>query len=216
MSFFLTDDLKGDLSIAKKSPSKQYVGDWCDAWEVDRVSGDCDYCPVCGRPVSMLKWLKPRKMRLTNTKYPDRLTAWLSEPLVISERCISVFEEAEISGIKRFDPIEVVKVAHMTKNSSKPPSYFCAEIDYAMCVRVDPDKSTIIGQKTDWCCELCNPWGSTVDHIEKLVLDTVHWDGTDIFRVYSLGVVVSQRFLDVVLKNNMTNFNLVSVDDYQR
>lgn len=164
----------------------------------------------------MLKWLEPRKIRLSNTKYPDRLTSWLSEPLVASQKFIDIYSIEGLTGINLFEPIEVVKVAHKTKNSADPPMYFRAQIDYTQSVRVDAGKTRIHGQESGWSCELCNPWGCTVDHIETLVLDTTNWDGIDIFRVYAIGrVVVSQRFHDAIQKYGLTNFNLVTVEDYR-
>jgi rubrerythrin len=213
LQFYVSDDLKDDLEQYKKDPNAQYVWKWCDAWEVDRVNGDSEKCPVCGRHVSMLRWLEPRKLRLTSTKYPDRLTAWLSD-MVVSERFKNAYEQEGLTGIREFTPVEVVKVARMKVNSPNPPKYFCAEVDYTRNVRVDVKKSKIKGQKTDWKCPLCNPWGSTRDKILKLVLNTSDWQGEDIFKVYSFRVVVSQRFYDVIQRYDFTNFNMVPVEEY--
>ena len=124
MRFYIADDLKHDLEQAKKNLNAQYVRRWCDAIPVDEVKGDSEKCPLCNRPISMLKWLEPRKMRLTNSKYPDRLTAWLSEPMVISEKFKKAYEQEGLIGIKKFIPIEVVKIARVTKNSPKTLKYF--------------------------------------------------------------------------------------------
>ena len=35
--------------------NKQYREKWCDAMEVDDERGPFEKCPLCGRPVSMLK-----------------------------------------------------------------------------------------------------------------------------------------------------------------
>jgi len=211
----MADDLKYDVERAKKHPDAQYVWQWCDAIPVDQVIGDCEKCPLCNGPISMLRWMEPRKMRLSNSKYPDRLTAWLSEPMVVSERVKDAYEQEGLTGIREFIPVEVVKVSRMTKNSPKTPKYFSAEIDRTTYVRIDVTKSVIIGQKYDWSCELCNPRGATCDKIVKLSLNALEWKGEDVFKVFSVGVVVSQRFYDFVEKHNFTNFNLVSVEDYQ-
>ena len=213
MIFYIADDLKDDLEQAKKAPDSQYVWRWCDAIPVDRVNGDCEKCPVCNQPISMLKWLEPRKMRLTNSKYPDRLTAWLPEPMVISEKFKEVYEQEGLTGIRKYIPIEVVKISRITKNSPVAPKYFSAEIDYTTNIRLDVAKSVIIGQKGDWSCELCNPYGTTCDKIMKLSLNVSEWKGEDIFKVYSLPgrVFVSERFYDFVKKHNFTNFNLVPI-----
>jgi len=86
MEFYRFDDLSHIKDLCKNDSGKQYVSEWCDAWPVDRVDGDAEKCPLCGRYTSMREWLEPRKMRLTNTRYPDRLWAYLLEPLVVSKR----------------------------------------------------------------------------------------------------------------------------------
>lgn len=216
MKFYIPDDLKVLKEHAKGAPDAQCDTEWCDAIEVDRNNGDSKRCPVCGRPVSMLEWLEPRKVRLSKAKYPDRLTSWLTEPMVVSERVKAQYEKENLSGIREFVPIEVVKVGRLKEKSPKPPRYFCAIIDYTTSVKIDLSKTVIGGQKCDWSCELCNPWGITVDHITQLALDTTNWNGDDIFRVYSLGVVVSQRFYNLIKENGYTNFNLGSIEEYQR
>ena len=106
MKFFVFDDLRDVASRAKKNPDAQYVGNWCDAWAVDEHIGDCEKCPVCDALVSMLKWLEPYRIRLTNTKYPDRLTSWLPESLVISGKVKTAYEHEGLSGIMKFTPVD--------------------------------------------------------------------------------------------------------------
>ena len=218
LKFYMPDDIKHDFEQAKKDPNARYAGRWCDAISVDdEARGDCERCPLCNAPVSMLKWLEPRRMRLTNPKYPDRLTAWLSEPMVVSEKVKEAYEQEGLTGVREFVPVEVVKVSRMTKRSTKPPKYFSAEIGFAANVRLDIAKSKIVGQKHDGSCELCDPWGKTRDKIVKLALNASEWKGEDVFKVFSLSarIIVSQRFHDFVERHCFTNFNLVPVEDYR-
>ena len=216
MHFYVFGDLRGEMLQAEKNKNTQHAGKWCDALAVDELIGDCEKCPACNRPVSMLKWLEPRKIRLTNTNYPDRLTSWLPESIVVSEKVKEICEQESLIGIKSFTPVDVVGVLHMRKSSPTPLKYFSAEVDYILNVRVDVKNTVVFGQKYDWSCELCNPWGTTRDKTVKLALDTSNWKGEDVFKVFSLGVVVSQKFYNLAQKHNFTNFNLVSVDKYQR
>jgi len=216
MSFYISDDLREASLQAKKNPSAQYVGKWCDAYAVDELVGEGEKCPVCEAPISRLKWLEPHKIRLSNTRYPDRLAWWIKDPMIISERVKSVFEDEQLLGIKEFIPVTVTKVARIKANSAKPPQYFSAEINYSLNVRVDVTRSKIIGQKDNRPCMLCNPFKSTRSQIIKISLDTSSWQGEDIFKVFSLGVVFSQKFYNLVQKHNLTNFNLVPIEEYQR
>lgn len=211
MSFYIFNDLIGDIADNTQNPNAQYKEKWCDAWEVERKNGDSEKCPKCGRPVSMLRWLEPRKIRLSSTKYPDRLTTWLVEPMVVSERVKEAFEYQKLVGISEFIPVDIVKVARMKENNPTPPKYYCAEIEFTQNVKVDIDNTVIIGQKCGWLCDVCNPTGKTNDKIAKLSLDTTKWNGEDVFKVYSLGVVVSQRFFDFIHEHGFTNFNLTPI-----
>ena len=215
MTFYVSDDWSENKTLAKENPCAQYVGKWCDAHTVDRINGDSRKCPVCGGHVSNLQWLEPRKMRLTNTRYPDRLSFSLHPYTVVSEGFKTAYEDEGLQGILSFTPIEVVKVSRMTKAQPQPPQYYLAETAYNLSVRFDHKQSIIIGNKYDWSCELCNPLGTTCSKRVKIVLDTSKWDGTDIFEVYSQGLVYSQRFYDFVQKHGFTNFNLVPIEEYQ-
>ena len=215
MKFYISDDLKDDLEQAKKNPNAQYVWKWCDAYAVDEKMGDCERCPICGRAVSMLKWLEPRKIRLTNSKYPDRLTAWLPQSIVVSERVVQAYEQEGLRGVKNFTPVEVVKVSRMGKNSPPPPRYFSVNVDFTLDVRRDEANTIIIGDKHDWSCELCHPKGTTCSQLLRLSLHTENWQGEDIFKVYAVGVIYSQRFYDVIKERGFTNFNLIPVEEYR-
>lgn len=195
------------------SPNDQYIGKWCDAIEVDRKYGPAEVCPLCGSYISMLSWEEPRKMRLTNTRYPDRIIYELLRP-VFSERFMNAYLEAGLRGIKSFSKIEVVKVSHMSKKSLPPPNYYLADVGFSQTVTIDMKNTIIKGSKHGQPCPLCNPFGLSFDSIERLAYNTEQWDGTDIFRAYPSKMICSQRFYDLVIDNGFTNFQLVPVDEY--
>jgi len=215
MIFYTFDDLSIEKEAAIKNSDSTHKGKWCDAWEVDRLNGESEKCPLCGRHVSMLRWLEPCKIRLSNTKYPDRITAWLTEPMVVSERVKDAYQQNGLTGILKFIPVEIVKVAYMKENSPKPPKYFYADIPYTTNIKVYPDETVIVGQKNGWTCTLCNPWGTTIDEVKYLSLNTTEWKGEDVFKIYSLGATfVSKNFFDLVNEYYFSNFNLVRAEEY--
>lgn len=216
MNFYFVEMTNEDKKTTLKCLDAPYRKKWCDAWEVDRKNGDSDKCPLCGRNVSMLKWLEPRMVRLIGTNYPDRLASWLTEPLVVSERFVNAYIKDSLIGISEFIPIEIVKSQKSKESVKQPPKYYCAEIGFDKSVYIDIDQSIIIGQKYDWSCPLCNPFGTTIDKIVKVVLNTKNWSGKDVFKVYSLGTIVSQKFYDFVSKYEFTNISLTPIEEYQR
>ena len=211
---YVIDDLIQIREANTINPSGQYKG-WADAWEVDRINGDTEKCPLCRRHTSGFKWLYPRKIRLTNTRYPDRLSSWISNELTVSERFVEAYNSTDLVGITKFNPIEIVSVASRRTVKRPPPKYFCADVIESK-VRIDDDKSIIKGQKYDWSCEYCNPKGQTTDSIKLLVLDTANWGGEDIFRVFMSSLFfATQKFVDFCTNNNFTNFVFTPVDKYK-
>lgn len=59
----------------EKDMNKQYTPKWANVYEEDKKLGDCKHCPLCGKAVSSLQLLEPRRIRFTSKKYPDLITA---------------------------------------------------------------------------------------------------------------------------------------------
>ena len=177
--------------------------------------GDAERCPVCGNYISMLEWLEPRKIKLSAGKLPDRLARWTTKPLLVSERFKQAYEASFLTGISGFTSVETVAGR---KKKIATPQYYCAEVGWSTNVKVDLNRTLITGQRNEWACALCNPWGGTTDHIHRLVLDTSEWNGVDVFKIYPFSgkVFVSERFYEFVQMNGFTNFNLVDVEVFQQ
>ena len=210
MSFYIFDNL---CEKGKKYPEFQLVPAWCEASRVGAQDGNADKCPLCGKPISGLKWLPPKKLKLTNTMFPDRLYWILPEDLVVSEKFRRAYMESGLSGIDYFEELEVVEVCNNYEKLPLP-GYFSAHIPYSTLIRLDTKGTLTYGRPGDQC-DLCNPMGlnrSDGYYIEKLCLDTSSWDGTSIVNVYSVGVVMSQEFFDFVSENHFTNFPFKPVE----
>ena len=220
MKFYISDDLGHFKSLIKTlglSPNDDVRGiGWCDAEEVDPVLGDGGKCPLCGRPVGSKKWMEPRRIKLSNSRFPDRISWWISDPPILSESVKDAYKREGLTGIKEFIPVEVVKVSRKSKKALPPPFYFSAEIPFNESVRVDVNNTVRIGEPKEWKCELCNPFETTCDRLEQLRLDTSKWDGTDVLQVYAVGIIYSERFYELVKRYNFTNFNLVDIEEYKK
>lgn len=223
MTFYLFDD-DMRLSQANSLPFeersmllKQY---WAEAETTDdaiytRAGGL--FCPVCGG-MHMNRWEKPRKIVLTGTHYPDRISLWLVYRLIISERFKQMYEKERLTGIAEFEDLEYVKYTKQ-KNGTKPPNYYNAVIPFSESVFFDTQKTVIRGkphaQKMQPTCQHCEPFDMIVDHFDKLALNTTNWDGMDIFRVYGYGKpFLSQRMKDKIVEYGLTNCELVNVDEF--
>lgn len=200
--------------IAAGRGNERYVPEWSDAYSVEMRLGDCEYCPVCGAPATLLEWLPPLKMRLTNTRYPSRLIHWLSEPMVISQEVKDAYEAEGLTGITEFEPIEITSVANRKTVSKMPPKYYRAKIGWVQDVLVDTTTTIFEGRPNGNSCRLCNPMGKTRDNIIQVGLIIPKQIDTDIFRIYGWGMafIVSQRFYDMVQRNHFTNFYFTPIE----
>ena len=219
MKFYISDDLGHYKSLVKSlglSPNDDVRGiGWCDAEKVDPILGDGEKCPLCGRAVSLKRWMEPRRIKLSNSRFPDRLSWWILDPPIFAESVKDAYECEGLTGISEFKSVEVVKVSRKNKRAPLPPVYFSAEIPYNKSVRVDVNNTIKIGQPRDWKCELCSPFAINCERLEQLRLDTSKWDGTDVLRVYNVGIIYSERFYDFVKRHGFTNFNLINTEEYQ-
>lgn len=217
MSFYVLDDLMYSRQQAKENPNGRSKMPWCDAYDVHRVSGEGESCPLCGRPTTARSWERPRTVRLTNTRFPDRLHWYLfsSDLLYVSQRFKTLYEQEHLTGISEFERIETIKPPSRYKGET--PIYYVAEVPYSQAITLDAEHSVIKGTKHDWPpCPFCWPLETSKDTVEKLVLHTENWTGADILRVYAVGLVFSQRFYNFAQDNQLTNFPLVPVEDYRR
>lgn len=210
MNFFVLSDYQENIS----SSNIPYIRTWCEAWAVDRMNGPCERCPLCGRPVSMRKWESPRRIRLSSGRCPDHLVHWLNEPLIVSEAFFHAYAKSDLTGIRAFHEIQVVPNGRKKENVQGSVTYFLADVSFTDHVTLDTKATVMHGQKRDWSCATCNPFGMTCDRIERIALNTTQWDGSDVFRLYTGGTICTSRFCDFVQKNKFTNFCFVPIEEY--
>jgi len=208
--------LREDISkVPNPKSGEQYKPKWAESEAVDRKNGNCLQCPLCGAPITMKQWMPPRKIKLTKPKYPDYVSYWAGDGIVVSERFKKAYEISGLKGITVFNPLEVVKVSYMKENSPISPQYYDA-IPAVSFAKVDNRKSKIKGYKNEPKCSLCNPRGKTVSTIKGITLDWSGWEGEDIFRLHELGgtYFTTQCFVDFCQHNEFTNFSFVLSSNY--
>ena len=190
--------------------NEQHLSKWAESDAVDPKYGDCLYCPLCNAPITKKQWMHPRKIKLSKPKYPDYISYWAGDGIIVSERFKEAYEKSGLKGITLFSPVEVVKVSRIKENSPKPPNYYDAmpTISFA---KVDDSKSIIKGRRQEHKCSLCNPRGKTTDLIRSITLDWSGWRGEDVFRLHELGKTyfATQHFVDFCQQNEFENFNFV-------
>lgn len=75
-------------------------------------TGDAIYCPECKRPLTMLEWLPPFEVNLSNGKVGDVIFGTYSH-FIVSDKFKRIYENDNFQGITSFEP-----VPHVKKDSS--------------------------------------------------------------------------------------------------
>ncbi|HOL56854.1 MAG TPA: hypothetical protein PK351_06265 [Spirochaetota bacterium] len=91
-----------------------------------------DYCPVCGRAVSMLKWLPPHRVKLSSAK-PEKWGDFVwgaGFTLLVSDRFKAIYEQEDLRGVKFFSPVGVVRIGTRKTGylPSGMPTYYSIEV----------------------------------------------------------------------------------------
>jgi hypothetical protein len=180
--------------------------------QVDVIAGDFDKCEQCGSPVSMRKWLPPRKFKLSKPSYGDFVFGTFPAFLV-SERFRKEYERSGLNGIVNFEDVEVVKIMGKRLNLLQPPRYFNVTIVRSKAL-IDEEKSKLIRNEEPQC-NFCRT--SIIKSFNGVFLSPNTWGGEDIFYARGLPgtIILSERFREFVLKHNFTNINLVPAEDYK-
>jgi hypothetical protein len=91
----------------------QYKFAWCEPYyrnpEEYRTSDDYPTCPTCGGAIGMRRWLPPHRVAI---RQPRQIGDFLDGPFsfVVSERFKLLYEKSTLTGLKKFHPLEVVKM----------------------------------------------------------------------------------------------------------
>jgi hypothetical protein len=102
--------------------------------------GDCDYCDLCGRPISLLKWLPPYKVRVTKNRLGDFIFGD-ANPFLVSQKFNDLYIAGSFKGIASFSPVQLYFRKQLLEATyffpHIPPNH--NKIDYDRCgITYDP------------------------------------------------------------------------------
>jgi hypothetical protein len=180
--------------------------------EMDHHTGNYEKCNVCGKPISMRKWMPPLKAKLSKPLYGDFVFGTFSNFLT-SERFKKGYMNSGLKGIKAFEVVEIIKIGHMNKNSPQPPIYYNVLITISGA-KIDEEKSVFV-REGEIDCDFCRV-GGIIKSFKRIIIKEYTWEGYDIFHTTILPgtVIVTQKFYDFVKFNNYTNIDLVPAETY--
>ncbi len=166
------------------------------------------YCPVCGRPVSSLKWLPPRPVKLSSAK-PEKWGDFVWGAgflLLVSERFKAAYEREGLTGITAFLPVEVVRVGTRKTGDLPPglPTYDLIQIVWGGANQDDQASRVVVEEEPE--CAYCRVGGGWTRQ-EGIILEEGSWTGVDIFtaRGAPVPILVSERFKEVAERYGLKN-----------
>lgn len=185
--------------------------------------GEALHCPICGGPMSMLRWLPPYCIYLSSAdphKWGDFVWgAGIDVPLV-SARFKEAYERTSLRGILDFrGPVEIVRIGKRRRGDLPVvlPTYYIADIE-RMGPAINPDaEERIYKSGTQIPCRFCLVTrGGYLLRRERTVVDTDTWQGEDIFfaRGWGSQPIASERFKGFVEQNRFTNVWLIPTEYY--
>jgi hypothetical protein len=177
--------------------------------------GEAPRCPRCGRFVGMREVLPPFRVELEVYRFGlGDLVHGAGGDVLASERFMEAFQSEKLTGVERFDLVEVAEVVRKGRGPkiTSIPRYFLMKPFFARAA-VDEARSVIRRWEPIQCTE-CRETG--IDGVYGFRIEPGTWQGEDIFRPrgFSSDIVVSERFAQLVKNHGFTNIKLVPTEEF--
>ena len=206
--------------VLKPEGGMRFGTKWAYADKVDPVvisEKAEDYCPVCGSPVGMLKWLPPHRVKLSSAdprKWGDFVWG-AGFDLLVSERFKVIYEQEGLKGVKYFSLVEIVRVGKRKIGDLPPelPRYYLIKVIWDGANQ-DDQASKVVYERAP-ACPYCRA-GSRRLRQEGIILEVGSWKGVDLFQARGAPapILVSERFKEVVEKYGLKNVWLIPAEKY--
>lgn len=204
MRFFVLDQPEA----AKARPVTEYL----TAQPVH--NGEAPRCPVCGGVTGLLPWLPPHRaeLEIRSEGFGD-IAFGSADELLVTDRFRACFEDAGLTGLREFHPVEVTRV-------KGPGAKRLAWAQY-LCVALAPSRAAVdLGQsgiviEGDAVCAECRQ-GGLIKRGNRVIIEANTWQGEDMFIARGLPgtVLTSERFKAFCDLNAITGAVLVEASRY--
>lgn len=182
--------------------------------------GDCQYCPVCGKAVSGLRWLPPHRIKLSSAK-PAKWGDFVwgaGFPLLVSSRFKELYEREGLSGIEEFSPpVEVVRMGTLKTGEFPvpPPVYHLIHVPWGGANMDDVASGLIHERPERITCDYCRV-GTSGRKYDRIVVEEGSWNGSDIFILRNVPgtFIISDRFKQLVENYQLKNLWIIPSEKY--
>ena len=183
-------------------------------------TGEAQHCPVCGDPVSQMKWLPPHNIKLSSAK-PQKWgdIVWgAGFPLLVSSKFKGVYERESLSGIADFSPpVEMVRMGILKSGPfpNPPPSYHLIHLPWGGANQDDAASGLQHELPNKITCTYCRS-GVTWRKQDRIVIEDGSWDGSDIFKPRNAPIqfMISERFKQIADEYEFKNTWFIPAEKY--
>lgn len=192
----------------------QYATAYYEADE-HTACGEFPKCPKCGGAIGMRRWLPPRRVHLKQARdIGDLIFGAGGGDMLVSEKFKETFERSGLTGIKEFNPVEVVSI--IPKNESRRSLILFEAVIGIRQSKVLFEKMGVTWQRkpTRYCCDLCGPGGGgrngVYESYARIVVDASSILDSDLFYAINLpGVILlSSSTREFFLEHSFKNATL--------
>jgi hypothetical protein len=184
-------------------------------------SAPAQTCPVCGKFVSMLRWIPPYRISLSSAN-PKKWGDFVWGPgfkLLVSARFKAIYEAEGLQGIEEFSPpVEILRIGkHNAANFPQPlPVYHKVFIPWGGADRDDRASGYVRhypGKECYYCRVGKGHWEQ-----QRTVIDEQTWNGADFLipRGMHAEILVSERFFKIADRSSFTNLGLIPAERYAK
>lgn len=186
----------------------------------ERKFADSQKCPVCGEPVSMMKWLPPYRIRLSNKnpkKWGDFVWGAFT-PVLVSHRVNEIYQKESLKGIVEFsEPFEIVQTGKMRNYEyiAEPPIYHRIEINWGGANQDDLASGLIHEFPEKIMCAYCRS-GVSWRKQGKVIIEVGSWKGDDFFipRNAPVSFMITEKFKHIIEDYQLTNIWAIPAEKY--
>lgn len=171
-------------------------------------------CKTCGQVIGARIWVPPYRVRvqLYGDEFGDFAFCGVTN-ILVSERFLTAYTNCGLKGFFGFEKVEVLGfVANHRKYLSQLPTYYYVR-SLDTQTMIDESASQVVRVEPPRCSD-CRIGG--IKKVEKIVIDEQTWTGEDVFIVRGLpGMnIVSERFFECCVTNQLTGANFIPAESY--
>jgi len=174
----------------------------------DFRTGEAQKCEGCNNYITMLEWVKPLVINVSNNKLGDFIFGTFVG-FIVSSKFKTLYEKSSLRGMKNFREVIINNKIKMRVNEK----YFYPEIPV---LKAFIDLSSVVFVDLS-LCTVCQKGGSEIEKVNGITFLNPIEIKEDIFFTTALGqadAFVSTSFKNFLQEHNLKNYQLINASEY--